>query len=308
MTLLPIFPSLWLWLSVSFFGPAPLAAVRLPDVGQVAAAVRTGDDVEIERVAARLGAVRLVKIAQRGRREERLAALRALEVVEDGWAALVDLGRLLADRDGGVADAAARAARRIAEALGPDRAELDEVPRDLIERAAKELLARAADPGLSPAVRVSAISAATALRPLARIDESGFGRLLSDPEPQLRRAAAEALSGLGQSSTLTSLLEGMLEKDASAEVAAAAGGSLCRDVPATGDKGPAAGRVGRLTPAMRARLRALANDEQLALSDRLDLLPCLRVGATPEDRQLLDALSRRPPESLRRKARSLGGR
>jgi hypothetical protein len=34
----------------------------------------------------------------------------------------------------------------------------------------------------------------------------------------------------------------------------------------------------------------------------------VRVAAQPADQQLLDKLARRPPESLRRRARSLGGR
>jgi hypothetical protein len=60
--------------------------------------------------------------------------------------------------------------------------------------------------------------------------------------------------------------------------------------------------------AARARLRTLALDENVALADRLDLVGCLRVAKKAADQQVLDQLARRPPESLRRRARALGGR
>ena len=53
----------------------PGATVRLPELSQLVRAVRGGDDVEIERVATRFGATRLERVAERGKREERLAAL-----------------------------------------------------------------------------------------------------------------------------------------------------------------------------------------------------------------------------------------
>src|SRR5262245_27624887 len=97
--------------------PVGVASVRLPDPAQLVRAAKSGDDVEVERVAARLGAVRLERLAERGRREERLAALRGVALVEDGWAVLPELIRLCRDSDEAVAEAAAGAARRIVEAL-----------------------------------------------------------------------------------------------------------------------------------------------------------------------------------------------
>jgi hypothetical protein len=286
--------------------PASGVALRLPGTAQLVEAVRSGDDVEVERVAARLGAVRLERVAERGRREERLAALRGLAVVPDGWALLVETAHLCGDREPDVAEAAAVTARRIAESLSPETVERDEVPRDVPRRAAVELLAQAARGELRPSVRVSAIGAAAALRAVARLDEAALARLLRDAEPQVRRAAAEGLAG-AVAPEAERALGAALADDASAEVAAAAAATLCRDVPLTSGK-PSAERVAaRLEARARTRLRALAVDERLALADRLDLVPCLRVGVQPADQQVLDRLARRGPEPLRRRARALGG-
>ena len=56
----------------------PGALVKLPSPADLVAAVRGNDDVEIERVAARVGAVRLEAWAEHGKPAERIAALRAL--------------------------------------------------------------------------------------------------------------------------------------------------------------------------------------------------------------------------------------
>jgi hypothetical protein len=88
---------------------------------------------------------------------------------------------------------------------------------------------------------------------------------------------------------------------------------LCRDVATVAPAGKPAkdspeARAARLGAPARARLRALAVDEQVPLEDRVDLVGCLRVNKKAEDQQTLDTLARRPPESLRRRARALGGR
>lgn len=282
------------------------ALVRLPSASDLVAAVRSGDEVEIERVAARIGAVRLLQLAERGKPPERLAALHALPLVEDGWAVLPELARLIGDGDGEIAARAAACARRIAEGMTPELRERDEMPGDVAARAARELLASARAATLSPALRVTAIQALAALRGVTRVDDTALAALFSDGDAGVRRAAAEALAGAAADPAL----EDALAKDAAAVVAAAAAASLCRDVPLTAPSklGPAEQRAAKLGPAARERLRLLALDESVPLADRLDLIGCLRVGKKDADQKVLDELARRPPETLRRRARALGGR
>ena len=87
--------------------------MKLPAPADLVAAVHGGDDVEIERVAARLGAVRLEAWAEHGKPPERLAALRALPLVDDAWAVLPELAhahRRRRRRGGGARGASARGA------------------------------------------------------------------------------------------------------------------------------------------------------------------------------------------------------
>jgi hypothetical protein len=282
------------------------ALVRLPTANDLVAAVRSGDEVEIERVAARVGVVRLLSLAERGKPAERVAALRALPLVDDGWAVLPQLARLLGDADDDVAMRAGECVRRIAEGMTPELKEREEMPGDVPARAAQELLGSARSATLKPALRVAAIESLAALRGVTRVDDKALAALFSDGDAGVRRAAAEALAG----ATADKALEEALAKDGSAEVAAAAAASLCRDVPLTAPTkaGTADQRAAKLGTAARERLRLLALDESVALADRLDLVGCMRVGKKDADQKVLDELARRPPESLRRRARALGGR
>ncbi len=287
----------------------PGALIKLPSPAELVAAVRDNDDVEIERVAARLGSVRLEAWAEHGKPAERLAALRALPLVEDAWFVLPELSKLIGDSDPEIAGRAAQCALQIAEGLTPERKEQEEMPGDVPARAARELLAAAQKRSARPTVRVTAIEAVAALRGVTRVDDKALAALLADADATIRRAAAEALAGVPAGDKP---LEDAVAKDASAEVAAAAAASLCRDVPvippSSGRPGAAELRAGRLGPPARQRLRALALDEKLSLADRLDLVGCLRVARKDADQKALDELARRPPDSLRRRARALGGR
>jgi hypothetical protein len=294
-------------LVVVLFAAPSGALVKLPSPGDLVAAVRGNDDVEIERVAARIGAVRLEAWAERGKPPERLAALRALPLVEDAWAVLPELARLIGDGDDEVAMRAAESARRIAEGLTPETKERDEMPGDVPARAAQELLGAAQKATLKPALRVAAIEAAAALRGVTRVDDKGMAALLADGDATVRRAAAEGLAAVPAGDKP---LEEALARDAAAAVAAAAGASLCRDVPLIPPSKPGAAeeRARKLGPPARERLRALAVDESVPLADRLDLVGCLRVAKKDADQKVLDELARKPPEPLRRRARALGGR
>jgi hypothetical protein len=286
------------------------ALVRLPSPADLVAASRSGDELELERVAARLGAARLARIATVGKKDERVAALAALVLVDDGWARLPEVARLIADGDGEVAAAAAGCARRIAEGMTPEVKDRDEMPGDVPAQAARELLGLAQRTSLAVPLRVQSLEALAALRGVTRVDEKAVGKLLGDMQIEVRRAAAEALAGAGGAD---GVLEAALARDGSTRVASAAAASLCRDVPLVAPTGKVAAgapdhRAAKLGGAARSRLRALAVDENVPLEDRLDLISCLRVNKKNEDQQTLDTLARRPPESLRRRARALGGR
>jgi HEAT repeat protein len=286
-------------LAALFLVPAP--AVKLPTLAQLVRAAASNDDVEIERVAARFGAVKLARIAERGQPKERLAALRALGVVDDAAYLLPDLSKLLGDDSDDIAEAAARSVRQIAAGLSPQAMFDGEVPRDVPARAAAALQEAALHGRTSS--RVAALAALAALRPVAKIDDARLASLLADADPQVRHAAADALGG---SPAADAPLMKALEADSAVEVAAAAAAGLCRDVPPTGEKGTE--RAARLTPPARERLRQLAADEKIALVDRLDLMGCLRVHAQPPDQKVLDQLAHAKLEPLKRRARSLGGR
>lgn len=288
----------------------PGALVKLPSAGDLVLAVRSGDEVEIERLGRRIGALKLERLAEKGKGAERTAALEALPLVEDAWAVLPDVARLVRDRDTEVAARAAEAARQVAEAMTPERKVMDEVPVDVPERSARELLADATSPALAPRLRIEALQALAALRGVTRVDDAAMMRLLADADPQIRHAAAEALAG---APAADAALANTVARDPARDVAAAAAASLCREVPITPPMGRPApsspdARAARLPAATRARLRTLALDEGVELADRLDLVNCLRVAPKPADQQTLDALARRPPETLRRRARALGGR
>jgi len=282
---------------------APAPAVKLPTMQSLVEAARTGDDVELERLGRRLGAPRLLKAAAAGPKAERLAALRALPLTDGAWAELSSLAPLLADGDGEVAEAAARAAQRIAQAMTRDTAFAEEIPPDVPREAARALWSAAGEKAALPSVRASAIAAAASLgRQLAAppLDGAALDALLTDGDPQVRRAAVEALDARKEAARLARALG-----DPDDAVAAAAGASACAGVPpvrAPSEKPLAVDEAGR------ARIRVLVLDEKLQLADRLDLIPCLRAFATLADRKLLDDLAKSDVESIKRRARSYGGR
>lgn len=282
---------------VLFLLPSAMG-VKLPNPRELVTAARSGDDVELERVASRIGAVKLERIAERGKREERLAALKALALVENDWAMLPQLARLLGDGEPDVAEQAAMTARRICESLSRATLEEADAPRDLIERGGRELLAQAAKAELRPSVRVQAIAAAAALRGLAKLDEAALAKLL-DPklvdEPQVRRAAAEAMAG---APAHDAALVAAIASDADPSVQSAAGASFCRDANDA--------RAGKLAAPAREKLRALVLDEKIALADRLDLAACLRPALG--DQKTLDELAQKGAEPLKRRSRALGGK
>lgn len=287
----------------------PGALVKFPDAAALVQAAASNDDVELERVAVRLGPARLMQLAEKSDQATRLAALHGIPLIDDAWALLPRLPALFSDGDEEISRAAGLAARRIAEAMTPELYDHD-MPRDVPANAARALLQAALDENLRTALRVESLDSLAALRAVTKIDDKRIEALLaSDKDAAVRRAAGEALAGTA-SATADAALFSAIANDRDAGVAAAAAATLCRDAPASGGAkpGPVEKRIEKLPAAARKRLRDLALDDNAALADRIDMLPCLRVAMQPDDQKALDALARRPPDSLRRRARSLGGR
>ena len=276
--------------------------VCLPSNAALVEAARARDDVELERLARRLGPSRLARLARGGRRAERLAALRALPLVDGAWAEIGELATLLGDPDGELAEAVARALGRIADGLSAETIYAEEIPSDVPLAAARALFAVAARGELRPPLRASSVRAATALWRLGTPGssiESALTPLLSDEAAAVRRAAVDGLDAR----VSTKLLEAALG-DADPSVAAAAGAALCASEPQEALPGVAKA----LDEPSRERVRALAGDERLAASDRLDLIPCLRAFGSADDKKLLDKMARSRIDAIKRRARSFGGR
>src|SRR5215468_2248401 len=85
-----------------------------PKLDALVAAANKKDPVELDRVARRLGAGRLLHGFSSDKAEVKRAALEAAPRVDDCWTLLVPATKLIASTDEQVGLAAARASRRIA--------------------------------------------------------------------------------------------------------------------------------------------------------------------------------------------------
>lgn len=174
--------------------PLDLATVKLPSLAALSEAVQRHDTVELERLARRLGAARLVRAAATESRPRlRQAALTALPLVEDAWTVFPELLELCGARDGALATAAARAARGVAEHLTPEESYAQEIPPDVPRRATEGLMALALRRDLAASVRVEALRGAVSLGALVPADSRALESLIGDDEPMMRQTAAAAL-------------------------------------------------------------------------------------------------------------------
>jgi hypothetical protein len=242
--------------------PLDLATVKLPSLAALSEAVQRHDTVELERLARRLGATRLVRAAATETRPRlRQAALTALPLVEDAWTVLPELLGLCSARDGSLATAAARAARGVAEHLTPEESYAQEIPPDVPRRAAEGLMALALRPDLAASVRVEALRGAVSLRPLVPMDSRALESLLGDGEQMVRQTAAAALE--------PAMVRAL----------------LARSTASSGDPGEAAilalealvceFGAGQLAPAARERLEHRATDAHVPREIRDRLRRCL---------------------------------
>lgn len=271
--------------------PALAAAPREAALAALRAAA--SDDVELERVATRLGPAHLLRIAAAAQtqRQPALAALRGLglsgalhpEVAQQALLPLCDLLSRAADPR--VLEAGAEAAERLARSVTNPRIldEGDFSQGDELPRAAALLLRLSADGALNPLVRADLLRAAIALSPATLRDPQALAALARGDEGPgagpVREVALQALAAQkGEGDALYALC-----RAEDVELSAAALGAAC-------DMG-----AGRALPAdLAARVRALAGPRGgVSLRGRRGLTGCLRRLNTAQDRALLAGLAER---------------
>ena len=263
------------------------------------------DQVELERLATRLGPARLIKLASSaaasGQPRAAVAALRGLglsgslhpEAAAQGLLPLAELiGQLHDDK---LLNAAVEALLRLCEGLQDttvcaepdDRGcgeDLDPLP--------KYLLQLAAQPTLSPAVRAQLVHAVRALPvPVWRTQAPRLVMLAQGTErgPEAVRDAALAALGLLAQHHLEQELVALALPPTPGELASAALAELCLPLPRKPVRPPAPPSPS-LAPELAAQVRALSAADQ-PLPQRQRLQDCLRLLGTPQDKLLLQSIA-----------------
>lgn len=261
----------------------------------------SGDAVELERLATRVGPVRLIKLAmsaaQSGQLRAALAALRGLglagslhpDVAAQGLLPLAELvGQTQDDKLRAVAiEALVRLCEGLQEA--PTCAQPDD--RDCGEDLSpvpKYLLQLAALPVLPPPVRGQLVHAVRALPVSMWRAQAPRLALLAQGPPPVRDAALAALGLLAQHHLERELLALALPPTGG-ELASAALAELCLPLPRKPARPPAP-PAPSLSPELAAQVRALSAADQ-PLPQRQRLQDCLRLLGTPQDKQLLQSIA-----------------
>jgi hypothetical protein len=271
-------------------GPALAAAPREAALAALRAAA--SDDVELERVATRLGPAHLLRIAAtQAQRQQALTALRGLglsgalhpEVAQQALLPLCDL--LSRSTDPRVLEAGAEAAERLARSVTNPRVldEGDFAQGDELPRAAALLLRLSADGALNPLTRADLLRAAISLSPAPLRDPQALAALArGDEGPGAGPVREVALQALAAREGAGDALHALCRAE-DAELSAAALGAAC-------DMGN-----GQALPAdLAARVRTLAGPRGgVSPQGRRGLAGCLRRLNTAQDRALLGGLSER---------------
>lgn len=188
------------------------------------------------------------------------AATIAATAVDDGWTLLAPLAAQAAGWNRAAAVDATRAAATIARTLDGDRAIAEDIADDELAAIGARWLAIAAGPDRWPDVRVTALEIAARIaraRKATADDDPGLGydlaAGLADPDPALRRAAAELVPQPTASDWYTPLARAVIN-DPDPAVVVAAAQALCGDL-AAGD--PATTILTAIGPAGLERLRTV---------------------------------------------------
>lgn len=196
------------------------------------------------------------------------AATIAAPTVDDAWTLLAPLAEQAAGWNRAAAVDATRAAAAIARTLDGDRAIADDIDDDQLAAIGARWLAIAAGVDRWPDVRVTALDIAARVaraRKATADDDPGLGydlaAALADPDPAVRRAAAELVPQPTASDWYAPLARAVIN-DADPAVVVAAAQALCADL-AAGD--PPTTILTAIGPAGLERLRAVLGKDVAAL-------------------------------------------
>lgn len=260
------------------------ALATLPRGATLTAAA--ADEVELERLATRLGPARLLRLSETGSARQRVLALRALGLSgeqhpELAAYALLPLSQWLtaqstAPREPRLLEGGADAALRLCRALGqtPELLLSDDAAQEELPRAGVQLLRLASDATLPPGVRERLLRAVLALP--AHLWSTPALATLSLAGSPLREEALAGLARSGSEPAGERVLLPLLDNE-DRELSLAAVLALCDRTP--------------LPAALPARARALAQGDGLPRGERQRLLTCLRRLGTPADVELAAELA-----------------
>ncbi len=284
----------------------PLLAALLAGPGPaVVGAHARGDHDEVARQAGLAGAAGLAFLNTADERAAVVAGIAAAPHAPDAWELLDELAAHARGWDRSLAAPAALAAARIVRRLDDDLAVSAEIPDDLLasaQRAWTALATRAdrwADVrvhALEVVVRLAATRVATAdIDPRPGYELADF---LADPDPEVRRAAAE-LVALPAPVAWRAPLAAAVADDPDDAVAIAAAQALCAELALAprgeaGDEAVAAVLAALGEPGA-ARLRTIFRGPLPAVPPGalLDAARCLAARGSREDRAAVRALAPR---------------
>ena len=262
-----------------------------PELASLRAAFLSGAPDDLERAGQRLSSGRLTDALTGDDRELVLAAASAAPSSPDAVWLLVPLAELARSPDRPAAAAAARSAARIAGAIDFDQLLDGDVPLDWVRARAAEYRAQAADPGRWADVRVSSLEVAAHLRRALPAGAPGgaardLAALLTDPEPELRRAALELALGPLDPEQIR-LIAARASADDDPSVAAAAAQALCDGLAFGDDARPVLAALGGRG---LARVRALVTDAGQPVAAREAAARCLGADGSAASRSAVEQL------------------
>jgi hypothetical protein len=233
----------------------------------------------------------------RGDRETALAMATALPDHPDADAALVPLAALAGSWDRALASAAATAAAAIAARLDDTRAIADELADDDLAAAADAWAAVAARADRWSDVRAHAVGIAARLTTTRAATaatapplDAALAPFLADPDPEVRRAALEAIPAPAPS-PLVAAAAARVRAEVHPGVRLVAAGIACGDDPAAG--------LAALGDDGRAALWAAVDGPLEHPGAILALARCLAADDDPASLRALTVLRHRAPRGLR---------
>jgi hypothetical protein len=279
--------------------PNPRTGRLAPAFAELVKAHKRGDRAALGRVADRMGLVKLGEAIASSEPGVGEAALNAVPLAHGGVLLIGAATDQIAVADWPRAAAAAVALGALLDGAVPNALEDWEVPPDVVARACTALRALAWRSDAAIATRLAALDAVAAATPSCG-SGADLAPLARDGTPAVRRAAMIVAAGGNDRETL--LRDGIADTDRSVSAAATAAACRFETRPARGGKTepPPAPAV--------AAARTMAAAATTPPDDAVEMLDCLAVGGTPQDRALLDELQRRPPSPLRDRAVELGAR